>query len=52
MKKAIIYFTFFLFGVIVGLSLYDPCDTNQDGKVTASDYVKVKNYILEKGDDK
>lgn len=52
MKKFIIYLTVFLFGVIVGLSIYNPCDTNRDGKVTAGDYVKVKNYILKMGDDK
>ena len=38
--------SYVLIGIAIGLSLYNPCDTNRDGKVTASDYVNVKNYIM------
>lgn len=37
----------YLCGVAVGINLFDKHDVNRDGKVTAQDYVEVKNYIME-----
>lgn len=44
--KIMIRIVYLLLGIAIGLSIYNPCDTNRDGKVTASDYVNVKNYIM------
>lgn len=37
----------FLAGVIAGITAYDRHDVNRDGKVSAQDYVEIKNYIME-----
>lgn len=54
MKKQIVNISviilIFILGLCVGLNLYNPCDVNRDGKVSAIDYVKVKNYIMREGD--
>ena len=51
MKKVIINLVFLLVGIYIGLSIYNPCDVNRNGEVTASDYMEVKNFIM-RGDDK
>ena len=38
----------FFIGLIIGLNLYNQYDANRDGKVSASDYVVIKNYIMNK----
>jgi len=48
MKKITINIIVFIIGVIVGLILFHPYDANRDGKVNASDYVVIKNYIMKK----
>lgn len=54
MKNKIIYIiiliVILLVSVIsfyVGLNLYDRHDVNRDGKVSAVDYVLIKNYIMD-----
>lgn len=37
----------YLLGVFVGVTAFDKHDVNRDGKVTAQDYVLIKNYIME-----
>lgn len=37
----------YLCGYLFGLITFNRYDVNRDGKVTAQDYVAVKNYIME-----
>ena len=34
-------------GYFLGLNKYSRYDVNRDGKVSASDYVAVRNYLME-----
>ena len=52
MKKIIINVLIFVLGIIIGLNLYHQYDANRDGKITAQDYVVIKNYIMERESDK
>lgn len=54
MKNKIKYLIFLIIIVFVsitsfyiGLNLYDRHDVNRDGKVSAVDYVLIKNYIMD-----
>lgn len=51
MKNKILQIIKYLFilaiGIIIGLNIYDCKDVNRDGKVSASDYVIIKKYIME-----
>jgi hypothetical protein len=31
----------------IGLTMFNRYDVNRDGKVTAQDYIAIKNYIME-----
>lgn len=57
-KSEIVFiYAIFFIGVIIGIFLgcaemqkreeKNPYDVNRDGKVTATDYVLIKNYIME-----
>lgn len=47
MYKILISLLCFVLGIIVGLNLFNRYDVNRDNKVDATDYVQVKNYIME-----
>lgn len=49
-KKYLIYTLILIIGIIIGLNLFNPCDVNRDGKVSPSDYVIVKDYIMNEGE--
>lgn len=49
-KFIIICILIFIIGIYIGLNLFNPCDVNRDGKVSASDYVIVKDYIMNEGE--
>ena len=54
MKKIKYIFEFiliFLLGFFIGLNFFSQYDSNRDGKVSPSDYVAIKNYIMGKGGD-
>lgn len=36
-----------IIGIFIGLNIFDNKDVNHDGKVSASDYVIIKKYIME-----
>ena len=40
-----------LVGILVGLNIFNQYDVNHDGKVTATDYVLIRKYIMERGDN-
>ena len=51
MKKRITNLLFLLVGIIIGLNIFNPYDSNRDGRINAQDYVVIKNYIM-RGCDK
>lgn len=48
LKKIIKYILCLLLGILIGINLFNRHDVNRDGVVDARDYVKIKNYIMEK----
>lgn len=54
MKNKILQLIKYLFiliiGIFIGLNMFDNKDANRDGKVSASDYVIIKKYIMERDD--
>lgn len=49
----IVFISIVFLSLYIGLNFYNPYDANKDGKVSAVDYVLIKNYIMnEKESDK
>lgn len=51
MKTIIFSLVFFILGIVIGLNIYSKYDANRDGKVTAKDYVVIKNYLMKEDDE-